>query len=168
MGSVTVAPGLWNTGSMVVHELWNTGSLVVNGLWNTGSLVVAPRSLEHQLAGCTRALEHQLAVCGPRGSGTPAGWLCTGSGTPTRWLWPLGLWNTSSVVVVHRLCCSMMSKVFPDQGSNSFMSSTSAGGLFTPEPTGKFLDSILIGVMASYSFMARIIRIIVENDHLKI
>ena len=71
MGSVPVAPGLWNTGSMVVH-----------GLWNTGSLVVAPRSLEHQLAGCAQALDHQLAVCGPWGSGTPAGWLCSRSTWP--------------------------------------------------------------------------------------
>ena len=91
MGSVPVAPGLWNTGSMVVH-----------GLWNTGSLVVAPRSLEHQLAGCAQALDHQLAVCGPWGSGTPAGWLCMGSGTPAHWLWPLGLWNTGSLLVTPR------------------------------------------------------------------
>ena len=30
----------------------------------------------------------------------------------------LGLWSMGSVVVVHRLSCSITSGIFPDQGSN--------------------------------------------------
>ena len=46
-----------------------------------------------------------------------------------------GLYSIGSIVVAHRLSCSVAYGIFPDQGSS--LSPALAGGLFTTEPPGK-------------------------------
>ena len=69
---------------------------------------------------------------------------CAGSVVVAR-----GLYSAGSVVVVHRLSCSMACGIFPDQGSNLCRTSNRAlaGGFLTTAPPGKpwlFISRYLI------------------------
>ena len=57
-----------------------------------------------------------------------------------------GLWSTGSVAAVHGLSCSMVYKMFPDQGLNLGLNQGSfalASGFFTTEPPEKLPEATL-------------------------